>query len=287
MFEINSINFTKNYKLFIMKKTTILATIMLLISFMGNSQTDIWTSDSEDNLDWDLGGAWITDNQTNVPGAGMIGTFFWGAFNPGLSGVLTSPSFFIDAGFTDLNFEMRIVDVVVPVVSIQHSSYNVYIYDTAVNTTDDFNGSKTQILSGTVNQTIPSSYIVSATISNSFAGKTVGLFIEGISNSTSLSQVFLVDDFKVSSSQTLSTQNNTIENLSFFPNPVADTITLQTLDNLNTVVVYNLAGQRLLTFNKTELTTKTIDLSNLQTGIYILDVNDVNDKTGKIKVIVQ
>ena len=269
-----------------MKKTTLITTLILLISVVGNAQTTIWESDSEDNNDWDSGASWTIDNQTNAPGAGMTGTFFWGSFTPGVSDVLTSPSFFINGSFTDLDFEMRIVDVVAPVALIQNSSYNVYIYDTAVNTTNDFNGSKTQILSGTVNQTIPNSYIVSSNIPNTFAGKTVGLFIEATNNSTSPGQVFLVDDIKVSS-PILSTPKNTIEGLSFFPNPVSDIVTLQTPANLNTVIVYNQLGQRLLTFNKSELTSKKLDLSSLQTGIYILDVKDVNNNTGKIKVIVE
>ena len=93
-----------------MKKITQL--FILLLTNLAISQTDIWTSDSEDSANWDLGGVWTTDNDTNAPGAGMSGTFFWGDIAAASTGVLTSPTFSISSTLTTLNYEIRIVDVI-------------------------------------------------------------------------------------------------------------------------------------------------------------------------------
>jgi hypothetical protein len=266
-----------------MKKITFL--FLLAFASICNAQTDIWTSDTEDNTNWDSGISWTIDTETNNPGAGMTGTFFWGSITPATSDVLTSPSFFINGGFTNINFEMRIVDVVVPVASFQHSSYNVYIYDTAVNTLDDFNGSKTQILSGTVNQTIPNSYLVNSSIPSSFAGKTVGLFIEVTNNSSSPGQIVLVDDFKVSSLETLSVNNFEIAETYFYPNPTKGLTSIKTITNIDSVEVFNQLGQKIITYTKDVQTDLKIDLSEYNNGIYLVVIKDDGQKVTTKKLI--
>lgn len=266
-----------------MKKITFL--FLIAFASIGNAQTDIWTSDTEDNINWDSGISWTIDTEVNNPGAGMTGTFFWGSITPATSDVLTSPSFFINGGFTNINFEMRIVDVVVPVGSFQHSSYNVYIYDTAVNTLDDFNGSKTQILSGTVNQTIPNSYLVNSSIPSSFAGKTVGLFIEVTNNSSSPGQIVLVDDFKVSSLETLGITNFEITETYFYPNPTTGLMSIKTNSSLNSVEIYNQLGQKLMIYNKEMLKESKIDLSKYNKGIYLIVIKDNNNRVSTKRLI--
>jgi len=266
-----------------MKKITFL--VFIALASIGNAQTDIWTSDSEDNANWDIGTSWTIDTQTNNPGAGMTGTFFGGYIIPGASDVLTSPSFLINGGFSSVNFEMRIVDTVEIVGSFQHSSYTIYIYDTAVNTTDDFYGSKTQILTGTVNQTIPSSYLVSSSIPSSFYGKTVGLFIEVTNNSSSPGQIVLLDDFKVSSLETLGVMNFEIVDTSFYPNPTTGLTSIKTNTSLNTVEVFNQLGQKLKTYDKDMLTESKIDLSLYNNGIYLIVIKDDNNRVSTKKLV--
>ena len=274
-----------------MKKTTLLTTLILLISVVGNAQTTIWESESEDYASWifeDLDGdsdSWFYDPSGDSLGFDFTGTVFASsASDTAPNNILKSPTFLIDATLTTLNFQMRIGNAIG--APFKDETYAVYVYDVATNPTGDYT-TETPILS-TSAIADSSSEIVTAIIPSSFAGKTVGLIIRHFNiNNGTLGNILIVDDFKVDSPITLSTQNNNIENLSFFPNPVSDIVTLQTPANLNTVIVYNQLGQRLLTFNKSELTSKKLDLSSLQTGIYILDVKDVNNNTGKIKVIVE
>jgi hypothetical protein len=72
-------------------------------------------------------------------------------------------------------------------------------------------------------------------------------------------------------------ENNNVDkstNLVLFPNPASDEITLKSSGNLlgATISIHSLLGQELETFTlNTEET--TLNISNYQSGIYILKVN--------------
>tara|TARA_B110001450_G_scaffold212394_1_gene204350 strand:- start:58 stop:873 length:816 start_codon:yes stop_codon:yes gene_type:complete len=271
-----------------MKKTTLLTTLILLISVVGTAQTTIWESDlsTQANIDsWSYNpvDGWDTDGSGGIFSVGINTIFFNFPSILNNNALLKSPTFDIDAGATLINLEFEGVSLT---FGFALNTVEVHIYDTSNNPTGDFSGIKELIGSEELQVLVPNlAEEVTFTIPDSYSGKTVGLIFT--TNGTSVAQATALGNFKVSVQLPLSTQNNTIENLSFFPNPVSDIATLQTPANLNTVIVYNQLGQRLLTFNKSELTSKKLDLSSLQTGIYILDVKDVNNNTGKIKVIVE
>ena len=81
----------------------------------------------------------------------------------------------------------------------------------------------------------------------------------------------------------LGVADNTIEGFSYYPNPTADVLTLQALDNIEDVVIYNLLGQKVIE-DRVEATTSQVDVSALTTGAYIMKVT-VNGQTGTYKVI--
>ena len=81
----------------------------------------------------------------------------------------------------------------------------------------------------------------------------------------------------------LGTEDNAIEGFSYYPNPATDILSLQALDNIEDVVIYNLLGQKVIE-DRVEATTSQVDVSALTTGAYIMKVT-VNGQTGTYKVI--
>ncbi|WP_375238150.1 hypothetical protein [Aurantibacter sp.] len=183
-----------------MKKMTLL--FVVLITNLSISQTDIWTSDSEDYTNWTFqdvdndGDDWQIDDSGNNVGFGFSGTvFFSDANNKTPNNLLKSPTFNINSSLTTLNFEMRIGNAIGVPFTLEN--YAVYIYDTSVNPTGIYT-SATEIINTTANQT-SSSEIISATIPSNFAGKNVGIIIRHYNTSGVLGNLLLIDDFKVSS----------------------------------------------------------------------------------------
>ncbi|OSY87102.1 hypothetical protein WH52_13185 [Tenacibaculum holothuriorum] len=85
----------------------------------------------------------------------------------------------------------------------------------------------------------------------------------------------------------LGTEENTIKNFGVFPNPVTgDNVTIRTSlqENLD-VKIYNILGRNVLS---TKLTpnNKTVNVSGLNTGIYLLKVVE-NGKTATKKLVIR
>ena len=81
---------------------------------------------------------------------------------------------------------------------------------------------------------------------------------------------------------TLSTENTTLDAFSFYPNPVEDIMHLDHFE-IQKVSIYNIIGQLVAVKNFDNQATNTIDLSELESGIYILQLkNDTAEKTIKV-----
>ena len=100
-----------------------------------------------------------------------------------------------------------------------------------------------------------------------------------------------VTDPKTDHTETINvTVNNTlsIDNLekydfSFGPNPTDDFIYLSATESIDNVEIYNLVGQKSLSSDISD-TKRTIDISNLSRGIYIMNVA-IDEKIGTYKII--
>ncbi|MFA7688371.1 MAG: T9SS type A sorting domain-containing protein, partial [Moheibacter sp.] len=74
---------------------------------------------------------------------------------------------------------------------------------------------------------------------------------------------------------------NELENkITLYPNPTTGIINLQTQQKVNSVSVYNLMGQK-VSFHPLNKENTSIDISNLSSGIYFVEVILNNNK--KIK----
>ncbi|RZW41019.1 MAG: T9SS type A sorting domain-containing protein, partial [Flavobacteriaceae bacterium] len=81
----------------------------------------------------------------------------------------------------------------------------------------------------------------------------------------------------------LSTDDNTIEGFSYYPNPTTDILNLTSLETIEDVVIYNLLGQQVIS-QDVNTTSLQLDTSSLSTGAYLMKVT-VNGQVGTYKVI--
>lgn len=81
----------------------------------------------------------------------------------------------------------------------------------------------------------------------------------------------------------LGTPVNSMNNLSYYPNPVKDVLTISNKEAINSVIIFNMLGQKVQEANLNTNEAK-IDMSNLSTGSYIAKVM-VNDQIKTIKLI--
>lgn len=79
----------------------------------------------------------------------------------------------------------------------------------------------------------------------------------------------------VDSETVLSTEENTIEGFSFYPNPVQDVINIQSVQTVDQVVLYNITGQKVLD-QKINATNAQLSLGDLTTGVYLMTATSGN-----------
>lgn len=88
----------------------------------------------------------------------------------------------------------------------------------------------------------------------------------------------------VEDSETLSTIHPEIEQeISVYPNPVSDILTINSMSKPSLIQVYNSLGQQLYEISNTSLINR-LDVSNLNTGIYYLKVV-VNNKIEVLRIV--
>lgn len=81
----------------------------------------------------------------------------------------------------------------------------------------------------------------------------------------------------------VSVNNNTIDGFDFYPNPTKDVFNLSANKNIESVSLFNLLGQEVLT-STIGASTSEINLSNLSAGTYIMKVM-VDGETGTYKIM--
>lgn len=71
------------------------------------------------------------------------------------------------------------------------------------------------------------------------------------------------------------------KNISFFPNPTVDFITVKNDINISEIIIYDLSGRMMMKVTNA----KKINLSNLKAGVYIAKITDVNGNVFSEKII--
>lgn len=97
------------------------------------------------------------------------------------------------------------------------------------------------------------------------AGQTYYLLINSLITSTIV----------IDSDDVLSTEENTIEGFSFYPNPVQDVINIQSGQTVDQVALYNIAGQKVLD-QKINATNAQLSVGDLSKGVYLMTATSGN-----------
>ncbi|WP_299050214.1 DM13 domain-containing protein [uncultured Polaribacter sp.] len=90
--------------------------------------------------------------------------------------------------------------------------------------------------------------------------------------------------FTSSSCAVLNTENFILDTISFYPNPAKNNLTISNTENINGEIrIYNVLGKQVL--QQSNISNQTIDISNLNSGIYMLTINaDGRSKTQKLVI---
>jgi hypothetical protein len=85
-------------------------------------------------------------------------------------------------------------------------------------------------------------------------------------------------------STTLATSENTntTKDISIYPNPAKDFVNIQSEKRVQTIEIYNMAGQKVLETKETKINT-----SNLKPGVYMVKIKDVKNQMTSKKLIIK
>lgn len=145
------------------------------------------------------------------------------------------------------------------------SSINIpmsYVYDAGTDTGSNYTSSN-------ANSNLPISVFDMANTIEPFNGNHIG-FIE-----ITLTNVLSVDN------------PDAIESVKIFPNPAQDYITITNSRNVDTVEIYNILGKLVKRIKTSQENTLELDLTNLNNGMYLVKITDINANTKSQKLIVK
>jgi len=269
-----------------MKKITLFVLCLLAIQSI-NAQTIAWSSDSEDYLNWGI----YDNDQDGVnwgiysgggESFGFEGALFYSQSYDDVNEIaltpdnyLISPVFAISETAVTITFKMKAMAIA---AGYPTEKFAVYVYDNDDDITPETLIYEEILEAGGTG----SAKNITASIPASFAGKNVGLFIRHY-DCTDQYELW-IDDFEVSYSTTLSTDNNQLDIAGFYPNPVKDNVQIKTNERIDAISVTNQLGQRVMDIKKTGIINNTINLSGLAKGMYFLNIQ-VESKSQSIKII--
>ena len=94
---------------------------------------------------------------------------------------------------------------------------------------------------------------------------------------------YYIDDITFDEIVLSNTVNPILQSAQIYPNPVSDILNIRTEENVDEVVLYDLLGRRLL--SKTpDANATTLDMSGIETGIYMLEMRIDGDRKS-IKIV--
>ena len=94
---------------------------------------------------------------------------------------------------------------------------------------------------------------------------------------------FVIDRIEFSNA-VLSVRRNELTDFTLYPNPVNNRLNFNSLTDISKIEVYNLTGQRLLQLRN--FSNNSFDVSTLSSGIYLVNVEDVENRSVTKKIII-
>lgn len=116
-----------------------------------------------------------------------------------------------------------------------------------------------------------------------FIGQSINISLQHIGkNKDGIGDNAFVDNLKFTNSSVLSNTEHVFKNFNFYPNPFTNSLTLENLNPISKVELFNITGQKVFenNFSKNII---SIDTSNLFSGVYFMKVfSDNENKTIKV-----
>jgi hypothetical protein len=102
----------------------------------------------------------------------------------------------------------------------------------------------------------------------------------------SVSHDIVIDSvvFSFDAAAVLSTQDEALQSFSIYPNPANNSVNISSASTISKVQIFNISGKKVL--ETKALLNKTIDVSNLNKGIYFLKVHSTGNTTATQKLII-
>lgn len=162
--------------------------------------------------------------------------------------------------------------------------FSIGLYDLNASSGYIFHSQRLNMFQGGQN----SADIVTKTINSSerdFSGQNLRMFVR---HHNCNGQFWLVvDNFSVSTTGSLSNTEISLSDLKLYPNPTNGLITISNiaLGDIKNITVTNQLGQMVKEINPSEFNNNTFDISNLNKGIYFIQIRDVSNNSKTLRIV--
>ena len=274
-----------------MKKITLLLSL-LLIGFTSHAQTTVWSSDCEDyatadfivvDLDGD-GNNFGPINYGDELGPTDI-KFFSASWDAG-AGALTPNNWLFSPEITfQANTESVTVtaDVFAQDPLWAAEKFSIGLYDLVGDLEYNFH---TEVLTSAWSSDAPQT--VSVTITNTeqdFSGLTLRMYVRHFETTDMFR--FVVDNLSVSTTGSLSTEDFNLSDIKIYPNPTNGLINIAGIEanKINEILISNQLGQEVMNLDLSQISNNSFDISDLNTGIYFVQLKNDSNKSKTVKII--
>jgi len=272
-----------------MKKITLLA---LLVGFFSYSQDPLWSTDFEDYATADYIVVDLDDDNNNFApidygdGVGTTDIKFFSASWASGSGALTpdnwlfSPEMTIPANTESVTLT---ADVFAQDPDWAAEKYSIGLYDLVGDLEYNFH---TEVLTNAWSSEAPQTVSITITSTEQdFSGLTLRMYVRHFE--TTDMYRFVVDNLSVSTNGNLSTEDLNLSDIKIYPNPTNGLINIAGIDSnkINEILISNQLGQEVMNFDLSQISNNSFDISDLNKGIYFVQLKDDSNKSKTVKII--
>ena len=279
-----------------MKKITLLA---LLVGFFSYSQDPLWSTDCEDYATADY---LVIDADGDTFGFQAINTaatdtdpvdvgFFSESFSNDTLTPLTpdnwifSPEMTIPANTESVTIS---VDVYAADSSWAGEKFSIGLYDSIEDEDGQPYTFHTETLTSAASAESPKT--VSITIENvdavtDFSNLTLRMFVRHW-DCTDMFRL-VIDNMSVAVNSSLSVEGFNTSDVELYPNPTNGLINIAGTDisNIKEISIFNQLGQKVMNLNASQLNNNSFDISNLNKGVYFVQLKDNSNNSKTMKIV--
>ena len=279
-----------------MKKITLLA---LLVGFFSYSQDPLWSTDCEDyatadylviDADGDTFGFQAMNAAESELDPVTIAFFSESFHNDTLTALtpdnwIFSPEMTIPANTESVTIS---VDVYAADSSWAGEKFSIGLYESVG--TEDAQSLPFHTETLTSAASVDSPKTVSITIENvdavtNFSNLTVRMFVRHW-DCTDMFRL-VIDNMSVAVNSSLSVEGFNTSDVELYPNPTNGLINIAGTDisNIKEISIFNQLGQKVMNLNASQLNNNSFDISNLNKGVYFVQLKDNSNNSKTMKIV--